>query len=109
MIQLNLKTISLILGALLILIVLIRSAFYGFMRHRYCRLQGHDLTEKCRCQRCRKHYHEYLKVENRTEREDPGAMHLDSNFQPYTYYEIEEYLECKRCGERTKYRTYTQV
>lgn len=94
---------------LLVLIVLVRHSIIVYRRYRYCKQLGHDLNEKCLCRRCRKRVHNYVEVKNTREEEDPGALYLDSNFQPYTYYVIEEYLKCTRCEVKKRYRTYTRV
>jgi hypothetical protein len=82
--------------------------------------RGHELDAVCVCSRCRRARHAFEVVETH-EREigrelvnpnaDPGAMYLDSNFQPdYDYgrtramYERVTRYRCRRCQAETETR-----
>jgi hypothetical protein len=82
-------------------------------RNAFCRAFGHHLDEMCRCTRCLAERHDYAEVaagraavgrELVNPRADPGALHLDSNFQPdadygktQTIYRVMRTFECRRC------------
>lgn len=92
-------------------------------RSAYCAAVGHDLDDACLCRRCLTTSHELVTIDTqRTELysrlvnpdADPGALWLDSNFQPdYDYgrtetlYEVETNSRCARCGHEQ--RTVEQV
>lgn len=79
-----------------------------------CAAAGHDLDEACTCTRCLTEQHVYKDIDTRrtalrTEavnpNADPGALYLDSNFQPdydygltQTVFRSETMQRCQRCG-----------
>ncbi|HMW16983.1 MAG TPA: hypothetical protein PKN13_08570 [Accumulibacter sp.] len=87
-------------------------------RRQYCETIGHDLDPSCACRRCLTLQHDYELIgkENVAIGEelvnpnaDPGALYLDSNFQPdpdygvtYTVYAEETTFRCERCGKEKK-------
>jgi hypothetical protein len=87
-------------------------------RDVYCRALGHHLDELCRCTRCLGEQHDYAVLATErgevgrelvNPRADPGALHLDSNFQPdpdygrtQTLFRVERTLRCARCGHTTQ-------
>jgi hypothetical protein len=89
-------------------------------RARYCDAFGHHLDEFCLCTRCLTEQHDYemtgsedlfLRSELVNPDADPGALYLDSNFQPdYDYgltqsvYQTVKTCSCRRCSHRTMTR-----
>jgi hypothetical protein len=85
------------------------------VRTARCAAVGHDLDDACECRRCQTSNHEYVDIETRrTElrseavnpHADPGALHLDSNFQPdadygltQTVYLVTQTQRCARCHD----------
>jgi hypothetical protein len=69
-------------------------------RRQYCNELGHDLDARCRCRRCLVTHHdgEEVGVEQTWVEDDPGALYLDSNFQPDGHYETSRRYRCRRCG-----------
>lgn len=83
-------------------------------RRAFCATVGHDLDEACLCRRCLATRHDYVTIHTQSTAlfsrlvnpdADPGALWLDSNFQPdYDYgrtetlYRVERDCRCARCG-----------
>ncbi len=86
-------------------------------REEYCGIFGHHLDPACICTRCLTSRHDYALPETRREpircelinpRADPGALYLDSNFQPdpdygktQTVFRVERTYRCSRCAHET--------
>jgi hypothetical protein len=100
----NFKLIIIALGALLILAFLLRFLLRHYLPYRICKQVGHDLDDQCLCRRCLMHFHDWeWVVDGYGTYEDPGALHLDSNFQPSTVtYEKGRHVVCRRCKHGNK-------
>lgn len=85
-----------------------------WQRAGYCGTFGHHLDPSCLCTRCLTAQHDYTVIATHkgaigcelvNPRADPGALYLDSNFQPdpdygvtQTIYRVERTFRCGRCG-----------
>lgn len=90
------------------------------LRADYCAALGHHLDAACLCTRClvAQHAYEVVDTKERTLRQelvnpnaDPGALYLDSNFQPdydygltQTVYERLMSHRCARCSREMETR-----
>jgi heme exporter protein D len=94
-------------------------------RARYCDAFGHHLDELCTCTRCLSAQHDYeptgterspLRHELVNPDADPGALYLDSNFQPdydyglyQTVYLVVKMYRCRRCFSEMETREEVEV